>query len=40
MGYNRCGDIYTANGKAGMIKEIMVHLKEKDLEVTFHLDSG
>lgn len=39
-GYVRSGDTYTANGAAGMIKEIMAHLKEEDLEVTFRMDSG
>jgi hypothetical protein len=33
-GYVRSGDTYTANGAAGMIKEIMAHLKEEGLEVT------
>jgi len=39
-GYVRSGDTYTANGSAGMIKEIMAHLKEEGLEVTFRVDSG
>jgi hypothetical protein len=39
-GYVRSGETYTANGAAGMIKEIMAHLKEDDLEVTFRMDSG
>ena len=39
-GYVRSGDTYTANGAAGMIQEIMAHLKEEELEVTFHMDSG
>lgn len=39
-GYIRSGDTYTANGAAGMIKEIMAHLDEMDLEVTFRMDSG
>jgi len=39
-GYVRSGDTYTANGAAGMIKEIMAHLEEMDLEVTFRMDSG
>ena len=39
-GYVRSGDTYTANGSAGMIKEIMAHLKEEGLEVTFRMDSG
>ena len=39
-GYVRSGDTYTANGAAGMIQEIMAHLKEEDLEVTFRMDSG
>ncbi len=40
MGYVRSGDTYTANGAAGMIQEIMVHLKEEGLEVTFRMDNG
>jgi hypothetical protein len=39
-GYVRSGDTYTANGAAGMIQEIMAHLKEEELEVTFRMDSG
>ena len=39
-GYVRSGDTYTANGAAGMIKEIMAHIKEDGLEVTFRMDSG
>jgi hypothetical protein len=39
-GYVRSGDTYTANGAAGMIKEIMAYLKEEGLEVTFRMDSG
>jgi len=39
-GYVRSGDTYTANGAAGMIQEIIAHLKEEDLEVTFCMDSG
>ena len=39
-GYVRSGDTYTANGAAGMIQEIMAHLKEEGLEVTFRMDSG
>ena len=39
-GYVRSGDTYKANGAAGMIKEIIAHLKEEDLEVTFPMDSG
>jgi len=39
-GYIRSGDTYTANGAAGMIKEIMAHLKDEGLEITFRMDSG
>lgn len=39
-GYVRSGDTYTANGAAGMIQEIMAHLREDGLEVTFRMDSG
>jgi hypothetical protein len=39
-GYVRSGDTYTANGAAGMIKEIMANLKEEGLEITFRMDSG
>ena len=39
-GYIRSGDTYTANGAAEMIKEIMAHLKEEGLEITFRMDSG
>ena len=39
-GYVRSGDTYTANGAAGMIQEIIAHIKEEDLEVTFRMDSG
>jgi len=39
-GYVRSGDTYTANGAAGMIKEIIAHLKEDGLEITFRMDSG
>ena len=39
-GYVRSGDTYTANGAAGIIQEIMAHLKEEDPEVTFRMDSG
>ena len=39
-GYVRSGDTYTANGSAGMIQEIMAHLKDEDLKVTFRMDSG
>ena len=39
-GYVRSRDTYTANGAAGMIKEIMAHIKEDGLEVTFRMDSG
>ena len=39
-GYVRSGDAYTANGAAEMIKEIMAHLKDEGLEITFRMDSG
>jgi uncharacterized protein YbdZ (MbtH family) len=39
-GYVRSGDTYTANGAAGMIQEIMAHLEEEGLDVTFRMDSG
>jgi hypothetical protein len=39
-GYVRSGDTYTANGAAGMIREIMAHLEEEGLDVTFRMDSG
>ena len=39
-GYVRSGDTYTAHGAAEMIKEIMAHLKEEGLEITFRMDSG
>ena len=39
-GFVRSGNTYTANGAAGMIQEIMAHLEEMDLEVTFRMDSG
>ena len=39
-GYVRSGDTYTANGAAGMIQEIIAHLKVEDLEITFRMDSG
>jgi hypothetical protein len=39
-GYVRSGDTYTANGAAEMIKEIMAHLKDEGLEITFRMDSG
>jgi hypothetical protein len=39
-GYVRSGDTYTANGAAEMIKEIMTHLKDEGLEITFRMDSG
>jgi len=39
-GYVRSGDTYTANGAAGMIREIMAHLEEEGWEVTFRMDSG
>jgi hypothetical protein len=39
-GYVRSGDTYTANGTAEMIKEIVAHLKDEGLEITFRMDSG
>ena len=39
-GYVRSGDTYTGNGAAGMIQEIIAHLEEEDLEITFRMDSG
>jgi len=39
-GYVRSGDTYTANGAAEIIKEIMAHLKDEGLEITFRMDSG
>jgi len=39
-GYVRSGDTYTANGTAELIKEIMAHLKDEGLEITFRMDSG
>ena len=39
-GYVRSGDTYTANGATGLIKEIMAHLEEEGLDVTFRLESG
>jgi len=39
-GYVRSGDAYTANGAAEMIKEIMAHLKDEGLEITFRMDRG
>jgi len=39
-GYVRSGDTYTANGAAEMIKEIVTHLKDEGLEITFRMDSG
>ena len=39
-GYVRSGDICTANGAVGMIKETMTHLKEERLEITFRMVSG
>ncbi len=39
-GYVRSGDTYSANGAAETIKEIMAHLKEEGLEITFRMDSG
>jgi len=39
-GYVRSGDTYTANGTAEMIKEIMAHLRDEGLGITFRMDSG
>ncbi len=39
-GYVRSGDTYTANGTAEMIKEIMTHLRDEGLGITFRMDSG
>jgi len=39
-GYVRSGDTYTANCATGLIKEIMAHLEEEGLDVTFRMDSG
>jgi hypothetical protein len=39
-GYVRSGDTYTANGAAGMLQEIIAHLKEEDLEIIFRMVSG
>jgi hypothetical protein len=39
-GYVRSGDTYTANGAAEMNKEIMAHLKDEGLVITFRMDSG
>ena len=39
-GYVRSSENYIANGAAGMIQEIMAHLEEEGLEVTFRMDSG
>ena len=36
----RSGDTYTANGTAEMIKEMLAYLNNKDLEITFRMDSG
>jgi hypothetical protein len=38
--YVRSGDTYTANGTAEMIKEIVTHLKDEGVEITFRMDSG
>lgn len=38
--YVRSGDTYMANGAAGRIQEIIAHVKEEGLEVTFRMDSG
>ena len=39
-GYVRSGETYTANGAEEMIKEIMAHIKDERLEITFYIDSG
>jgi len=39
-GYVRSGETYTANGAEEMIKEIMAHIKDEGLEITFYIDSG
>jgi hypothetical protein len=39
-GYVRNGDTYTTNGAAGMLQEIIAHLKEEDLGIIFRMDSG
>jgi len=36
----RSGDTYTANGTAEMIKEVLASINNKDLEITFRMDSG
>ena len=36
----RSGDTYTSNGTAEMIKEMLAYLNNKDLEITFRMDSG
>jgi len=39
-GYVRSGDTYSANGATRMIKEIISHLKEEGVGITFRMDSG
>jgi len=39
-GLVRSGNMYTSNGAAEMIKEIMSYLKDEGLEITFRMDSG
>lgn len=39
-GFVRSGNTYTANGAADLIKEIMAHLEEEGLDVTFRMDGG
>jgi hypothetical protein len=39
-GYIRSGDTYTANGAAELIQEIVAHLREAEVEITFRMDSG
>ena len=39
-GYVRSGDTYTVNGAAELIKEIVAHLQETRVKVTFRMDSG
>jgi predicted small metal-binding protein len=34
------GNMYTANGAAEIIKEIVAHIKTDDLEILFRMDSG
>lgn len=39
-GFVRSGNPYTVNGAADLIKEIMAHLEEEGLDVTFRMDGG